>query len=257
MNLSKHFKGEKLNIHMFYWILILLLTTIVLFTTRAYSNESLAEQVAFGATLSGIILSVIAIIMTLIGETKSDNTKDKLLNLSEDLEKIVNDIKNTTSNLEGAVQSTIEVKDGITKLNNSMDQMINLSKDKSLSNQELEEKSLSSQELEDEKYYLTVFKLFVDNLNNDDLKKPIFVSFTYTYLKLKKSSGKISFKIFCTDMSSLKSIDLNNECTLSILWGMNGVFSRAFRFSEFGKYIEDHLKANYTEQYDEIVEKLN
>ena len=219
---------------------------ISLITTRSYSNESLAEQVAFGATLSGIILSVIAIIMTLIGETKSDNTKDKLLNLSDDLENIVNDIKNTTSNLEYLVQSNIEVKKGITEISCAMSQITSPSKDENLSEEDIEES----------KYYLKVFKLFIEN-QVEVLKQYIFIAFTYMYLIKNGKPIKVNYNNFIKDMNSLDSIDLNEQKITLILWGMIFVFSRAFEFKEFTDYIEDYTKTNYKKEYYEVVTKFS
>ncbi len=91
---------EKVKIHMVYCIFILVLLVIVLFTMIGHDNKELASQIAFGATLSGIILSILAIILTLIGETKSDNTKDNLLNISKNLENIVVDVQDVIKNLK-------------------------------------------------------------------------------------------------------------------------------------------------------------
>ncbi|EPB8178466.1 hypothetical protein ACRTAO_001127 [Clostridium perfringens] len=246
MNLNSHFKGEKLNIHMFYWILILVLIIIGLITTRSYSNESLSEQVAFGATLSGIILSVIAIIMTLIGETKSDNTKDKLLNLSDDLENIVNDIKNTTSNLECLVQSNIELKKGITEISCALSQVTSTSK----------EENLSEQDIEESKYYLKVFKLFIEN-QAEVLKKYVFIAFTYIYLIKNAEPVKVSYKKFNEDMNSLDSINFNEQMITQSIWGMFFIFSGAFKFKEFTDYIEDYTEKNYSKEYYEVVTKFS
>ncbi|APF23134.1 DUF948 domain-containing protein [Clostridium butyricum] len=100
MNIKDWFKGDKLFIHMFYWIIMLICLCICLFTVRGYNNTDLSNQFAFGATLSGIILSVLAIMMTLIGEMKSDNTKDTLERVSKQIQKITDqNLTNVTANL--------------------------------------------------------------------------------------------------------------------------------------------------------------
>lgn len=248
MNLKKQFDGEKLHIHMFYWIVILVLTIVVLFTTKAYLNQNLSNMIAFGATLSGIILSVIAIMITLIGETKSDNTKDKLLNLSNDLEHIVNDIKNTTNNLENLVKFNIEVKKGINEINCAMNQIIDSSKDE----------NLNEKDIEKTQYYLEIFKLFIKN-QSEMLKKPVFVIFTYVCLWKNNSMGKLCYETYMKDAGDLIFGEINNgkgERLLSSIWGMVFVFSGAFKLKEFNDYIQNYTKTNYMDNYNKIIMKF-
>ncbi|MGU8407142.1 hypothetical protein ACV3NF_03145 [Clostridium perfringens] len=238
MNLSKHFKGEKLNIHMFYWILILVLTIIVLFTTRAYSNESLAEQVAFGATLSGIILSVIAIIMTLIGETKSDNTKDKLVNLSDNLEGIVSRVEVATSKLKEATNASLDMKSKLDNLE------VRLTKsDLSISNGE-------DKNNDDE--YITVFNNFCATLKTSE-------EFLEYYclgiiLASKKAGNNLSY------FDLLRRFDeLNIDCELvhNSLWGVILVFSKAIKNDEFSNYVVNYLEKNFDTRYENILDEWN
>lgn len=252
MNLKEQFDLEKLHIHMFYWIVILVLTIIVLFTTRGYSNESLAEQVAFGATLSGIILSVIAIIMTLIGESKSDNTKDKLVSLSEDLEKIVGEIKNTTANLEIALKSNCEMKEGITKISSSMEQLISFPKAFSSDEKYVDKKDVDEDVSE---YYLNVFKNLIYD-RNDTFKKHIFIILVYTNLKVNYTS-ELSFKTYTEDLINLKYFKTEQDSVLRTFWGILFTFKCKITSRNcFSEYIEENLKENYREDYDKIVNYL-
>lgn len=237
MNLSKHFKGEKLIIHMSYWIIILVLIIISLITTRSYSNESLAEQVAFGGTLSGIILSVIAIIMTLIGETKSDNTKDKLFNLSEDLEEVVEKIQYTTKNLEDTLKSNLDVKKQINSLSYSMEKIINMPK---------------GNNMESEHYLIVLKKLL--NESDGGFKLGTLVVFTYFYFKANGTSKPIEYTTFVTDLSNLDTINLSDNLVLNAFWGMSLVFINPIRNDKnFGEYLENYFRNNYEEEYKEML----
>lgn len=241
MNLNSHFKGEKLNIHMFYWILILVLIIIGLITTRSYSNESLAEQVAFGATLSGIILSVIAIIMTLIGESKSDNTKDKLINLSDNLEEIVQRVEKTTIKLEDVVNINLDVKSKIDTLGSQISEI-------SFTHVDTTQSVEDSKEIENE--YISIFDKFCMGFRNN----PAFVrSACFALILFHKNVGKpFSYDDFLKKADEL-NINLQYGQTV---WGVSLIFNPGIHNIELANYILNYSKKNFDINYDKILEKL-
>ena len=98
-------KYSKLKIHMIYCLIIATIFIVGLVTIVGYNNDSLSNQVAFASTISGAILSVLAIIITIIGETKSDNTKDKLLNISDKLDNTVGTIDEAVKRIDNSTNN--------------------------------------------------------------------------------------------------------------------------------------------------------
>lgn len=118
-------------IHRNYCIGILILLSVALFTKVGVGNDKLDDIISFGATLTGLILSVIAIIMTIIGETKTDNTKDTLVRVSNNIKKIVDtDLKKssdtiikTTDKLNNVNSVLIKVDDGVESTNTVLEEV--------------------------------------------------------------------------------------------------------------------------------------
>lgn len=65
-----------------YSVLILIVLIILLITNKLGDNDKLLNYISFGSTLTSIILSVLAIFMTMLSESKSDATKTRLENLT-------------------------------------------------------------------------------------------------------------------------------------------------------------------------------
>ena len=70
-----------------YCMLMMLALLILLLTVKLGDNKELLNYISFGSTLTSIILSVLAIFMTMLAESKSDATKTRLENLTSVIEK--------------------------------------------------------------------------------------------------------------------------------------------------------------------------
>jgi hypothetical protein len=76
---------KKWNIHTLYIIGILVSIIILLVTQNFGSNKNLVNYVSFAATLSSLILAVLAIIQAMISQTSFGNTFEKINNASDEL----------------------------------------------------------------------------------------------------------------------------------------------------------------------------
>lgn len=236
------FKYEKLKIHMTYWIFILLILSVVMFTLRGHDSKSLSSEIAFGATLSGIILSVIAIIMTIIGESKSENTKDTLVNLSTELEQIVENIKNATEKL-GNVS---EFGEGIQRIEKKMDEGVT----KLYSNKTnyVEDKSVLAID------YIEIYKLYVPT-DNAKMEMYILASMYYTILCMEKNE--------LDKLNEIKTImneyDTNHhESFIYVSMGCTLVFTPIIRNvtsnNKFNQYIKSEIKNKHI-NLKEVIDK--
>lgn len=106
---NSNFKYEKLKLHFIYCGIIFFIVAISLFTVRNYSNSDMAAQLSFGATLVGIVLSVIAIFMSIMGENNMTSTKDKLVLVSDELKAITGNLNNSINTLQKVANISDEI----------------------------------------------------------------------------------------------------------------------------------------------------
>ena len=104
--------------------------TIVLGDT---DNTAFISQLSFAGMISSIILSVLAIIVTLIGESKADIAKDNLVNASEKVnnatagiedvkEKLISELgKHDISKIDGQIETIEDI------LNRTLDELTKMS----------------------------------------------------------------------------------------------------------------------------------
>ncbi|MFL0245513.1 hypothetical protein [Candidatus Clostridium stratigraminis] len=245
-------KYEKLKLHTKYIIAISLGLISLVIISRGYSNNIFIGQVGFAATISSIILSVIAILMTIIGETKSDNTKDKLVNVSDELEVITKSIGDATNKLEATLYSSQELFSGINNIQSNIDQLIN---SKSIETNEEMVMTKIDTENEGHSCYINIFEDAGKRLNEVNYKDLALVLF---YIGVKKKCGfnKISYQEFTEDMKNLK-IQFND---LQSCWYASLLFSKAlWKTDDFNKFIYNTIKNRYSYEVNNIksLSKIN
>lgn len=111
---------EKLKLHMVYIIIISITVIAVFITTSCYWNIKFVDEVYFAGVISSIILSIIAIIMTISGEQKSNNTKNKLEDISDNLVVISQETK---SKFEDVFDNLADVSQEINVAANRLSQI--------------------------------------------------------------------------------------------------------------------------------------
>ncbi|MCI9978069.1 hypothetical protein JY742_18230 [Clostridioides difficile] len=251
MDSDKIFSKDKLKVHMFYIIVILILALVVVITDRGYDNKDLSQWIAFGATLSGIILSVLAIILTLIGETKSDNTKDSLLDTSKKLEDIVDNIENATLRLEEAKNENEKIRILFA------DKKFNIHDDKYF--EENEDKILKT-----DTYYIEVFKNLIKyfaqknaNYMNTMIQKSMYILFYWQINIYKFNVEKSIIADEILEVLNLEGSSLikKDDIRLVIVSGIIVVFVPILRIKQenkFNKYIEKEVKNKYPKEKKKI-----
>lgn len=228
---------EKVKIHMGYCIFILVLLVIVLFTMIGHDNKELASQVAFGATLSGIILSILAIILTLIGETKSDNTKDNLLNISKKLENIVENIEDATVKLENVSSMKDEIKEEISVGLSNMVLKVDKENIPSSLNKDISNK-------ENESNHIEVFREYFKFIRHDNSMKLCILSVFYCGAKqIRHNNGSLGYDDL---YSVVKTVLFFDDETMKIAWNVLTVFFSGLNSDDnFYYYICNIFKEMY------------
>ncbi|HBE9429590.1 TPA: hypothetical protein KOC08_001798 [Clostridioides difficile] len=225
---------EKVKIHMGYCIFILVLLVVVLFTMIGHDNKELASQVAFGATLSGIILSILAIILTLIGETKSDNVKDTLLNISKELENVVDDVKEATESFERS------------KLDN--DKIIKFVEDFDISSN-YKYNDEDNNNIKTSKSYIEVYKEF-ENCLTKDIEKYVLLFYYSQIICLKK---EITKEKFIKGVLLLERYGCDkNSADFSIVYGSYLTFMPRLRIQDEANELSEYIIKRFEAKYPEI-----
>lgn len=77
------------------WFIVVLVISIVFIMTLNWGDaKDLSDKISFAGTLSSIILSVIAILMTIIAESKSEASKAQILEAEQKIKKSLIDLGN-------------------------------------------------------------------------------------------------------------------------------------------------------------------
>lgn len=115
---------EKLKLHIKYIIAIAAILSLGSVVLASYDQEAFAGQVAFGATITSIVLSVIAIWMSISGERTTNDIRIKIAESTERLSKTTTEIETLNSNYEKTMDSQINelkhVQEQLTYITNSI-----------------------------------------------------------------------------------------------------------------------------------------
>ena len=113
-------KCIKAKLHGTYLLIIASIICVWLFSLLTYDHENFVGQMSFASTIASIILSVLAIIMSITGEGKTEHIKDQLEASAKEIKKsqeTVNDINKTIkSNLQ-------KVSEGMDSINKKIDSL--------------------------------------------------------------------------------------------------------------------------------------
>lgn len=85
-------------------VVVLAIMLVNLFSQQTCENQEFVNQVSFASTLSSIILSVIAIIMTVVSNDSIGSLLHKVRDLHDNIKDIPFDIKNTSNELNNSVK---------------------------------------------------------------------------------------------------------------------------------------------------------
>lgn len=86
-------KYEKRVLHGRYIAGISISISVFLIITKAYSSSELVQKLSMASTVASIILSVIAIIMSITGEGKTDAIKNQMIETTQELKRMVKKVQ--------------------------------------------------------------------------------------------------------------------------------------------------------------------
>lgn len=229
-------------LHYIYIIIALVLTVILVVAYRSSDNAELVKLVSFAGTITSIILSVIAIFMTILSNDSLGGTLNKIRDVSDSIQDVPNLINESVGNMQAIssfLQTTIdEMKAHVSNLAirvETVDDHISEAKEHiqllvSLNNKEdhkdsLEESTLQLQErVVDYASYIGLLLIYalIESGNNgggklDLLAVSNITSTSYDYLQgyivALTSSGVLDYRDddpkYISDIRFLQNIDRN------------------------------------------------
>lgn len=241
-------KYEKMCLHIKYIVAIALTIAAGSIAVRCYDVSAFVEKISFASTIASIILSVIAIIMTINSETKSENTKDKLEIVSNNLCNNAEDIRNATEKFTQIIESNKDLKDLI---ENQLKYTV-IGNNRCI-RENVEERALDSEDKKsDEINYIEIIKKI--GFNSGIQNQISLIALLYYMIKKVETVGiqVIEYREYERDF-----ININNQCnnyiTYSFVWPIGFIFTNIVfkqedksKTDKFKKYIEDRMKNEAT-----------
>lgn len=232
-------KHIKLKLHFTYCGIIAVAIGICLFTVRNYSNSDMAVQFSFGATLVGIVLSVIAIFMSIMGEKDVSSTKDKLVTVSDDLINITKKLNHSMNSINNVLSMKEEIKLSNQEILNKLNESINFSGNKN-------DKKLD---------IVFTYEFFFEGEDDIILKSSLCV--LYLHKKSYDKYGKdISVEKYFNRLKELLYID--EDSMIWVIIGLNARFiPMIINSTRFANYIVDKVQIypEMKKRIDNLVEE--
>lgn len=117
------FKSKRRQIWQWCIIIILAFFIVIQFSSIHCENQVLANQFAFASTISSIILSVIAIIMTVVSSDSLNNLLHKFRDLHDEIIEVPNKINKSTESMNSASKGLTESISDMTETIHKIEEM--------------------------------------------------------------------------------------------------------------------------------------
>lgn len=117
---NEKLKVEKQKLHVKYIAGICIGITAVVLAYRTSEVQTFVNQLSFASTIASIILSVLAIIMSISGEGKTEGIRNQMSETTMELRKTVETVQTIN---EGVINSLNQLEDGINELQTRIEQI--------------------------------------------------------------------------------------------------------------------------------------
>lgn len=117
---EKNLQNEKLKLHFTYIIVICFIICIGTIIIAAYNQEAFVSQISFAGTITSIILSVIAIWLSISGERTTNDIRIKIAESTERLSDTTKNVESLNQNYEKTMDTQLnelkKVQEQLTKV---------------------------------------------------------------------------------------------------------------------------------------------
>lgn len=232
----------KLKLHIKYILVIssLVMVFIGIFLSFLWPyNIGLADKVGFAGTVSSIILSVLAIIVTLLGEGKVDQARDRIDSSTEQLETVTTEVKLNFDNLKEAIYQMKDIKTTINERLTNFEGLFILKDEKEV------DSNISSQNVE----LLDVFNEMIKLENGNEFLVAICCARYAREKNYKLVIPKMTTFVFQRFKYS------NSRVHLSL--GVAAVFIKLYRMDYFNSVMEEELtNRNIKDELNAAIEEF-
>lgn len=255
-------KYQKTKIHVLYLIIIAVILMVLSLAIALGGDTALNGQLSFASTFTSIILSAVAIFMSISGERKTDSIRDQLVETVFKLENTTNqvqvsnekmqtDLKESIINANNLNEGIIELKKSISNVDN------NLSATKELFESRLNESISLNPNIGDneEKSFNEIEKMYHatrERINDDNLKKNFDILMIYvTEISISQNLKKVSLYVneLKTYFNKL-NIEISNF-DFGTIWGCFLTISGTFK--KCSKVINQVAITSYGNMLDKTV----
>lgn len=118
-------KTREYNYVLWTIIVVLAITLVNLFAQQTCDNQKFVDQVSFASTISSIILSVIAIIMTVVSNDSISLLLHRFRDLHDDIKEVPSNLKKSLNSIESSVSQLNKVETDLSELPTLLQSLIN------------------------------------------------------------------------------------------------------------------------------------
>lgn len=222
-------KYQKGKLHVTYIIIISTIFIIFSIAIIAGGDSLLSGQLSLASTVSSIILSAIAIFMSISGERKTDSIRDQLVETASKLDNTTNDVQKSNekmlSNLMESIENVRNLHDRIVEIKTSMSSFENsLSATKELVESNFNQDNPTSKGSIESKFQESLYIEFLFKGIRKKLDKDMKIAFDilvqYTTLNSIEKKGTGFYGSEIKDFIYEHTNHGLNDYEYGIMWGL-------------------------------------
>ena len=108
---EKNVRHDNLKLHFIYVVTICFIICIGTIIIAAYNQEAFVSQVSFAGTITSIVLSVIAIWLSISGERTTNDIRIKIAESTERLSDTTKNVETLNKNYENTMDTQLNCND--------------------------------------------------------------------------------------------------------------------------------------------------
>ncbi|MCR2050834.1 hypothetical protein NSB25_26750 [Acetatifactor muris] len=238
---------EKLKLHYRYLVIIALILLLGSVVLAAYNQNAFVSQVSFAGTITSIILSVIAIWMSISGERSTNDIRNKIAESTERLSCTTQNVETLNQKYEKTMDTQLEelknVQEQLTKVIysiNSVGEQVS-----HLQENNITVSNASNNNIFDSSQKIALFNNiynWVLNVGTDT--EWLFCNMVYFFISHYKSGTQFNYNNVIFDLSC-HGININYWIrTIDIYWGVLNTLSAASVFADDATVNQIYNKVN-------------
>lgn len=228
-------KHEKLKLHMKYIIAIAIILSLGSVMLAAYDQEAFTGQVAFGATLTSIVLSVIAIWMSISGERATNDIRIKIAESTERLSKTTKKIETLNDNYEKTIENQISelknVQEQLTQITNSISNVEKQVSDMSVKST-IEPETVNKNTMNTNEKIALFNNIFSWMTYEDPYRERIFYKMTELFINELNEHHKVYFNNILTQLEQDNVDTTYWKIAVNTTWGILNTLFLALVFED-------------------------